>query len=121
MKKVLFATTALAALAIGGVASARGSRCSATPGWVSATTSTTTATVRTRWKTTSTATAIGDATDDLRAVSRVRFGVNMTGETDSGITFGATIRADNASGGQGDPAQRPDRRAMSSSRAPGAP
>ena len=26
----------------------------------------------------------------------------MTGETDSGITFGATIRADNARGGQGD-------------------
>ena len=25
----------------------------------------------------------------------------MTGETDSGITFGATIRADNAVGGQG--------------------
>ena len=25
----------------------------------------------------------------------------MTGETDSGITFGATIRADNAIGGQG--------------------
>jgi outer membrane protein OmpU len=43
----------------------------------------------------------GNATDDLRAVSRVRFGVNMTGETDSGITFGATIRADNAKGGQG--------------------
>jgi outer membrane protein OmpU len=40
-------------------------------------------------------------TDDLIAVSRVRFGVNMTGETDSGITFGATIRADNAVGGQG--------------------
>ena len=40
--------------------------------------------------------------DDLRAVSRVRFGVNMTGETDSGITFGATIRADNAEGGEGD-------------------
>src|SRR6188768_1422981 len=42
-----------------------------------------------------------DTPDDLRAVSRVRFGVNMTGETDSGITFGATIRADNAAGGQG--------------------
>ena len=39
--------------------------------------------------------------DDLRAVSRVRFGVNMTGETDRGITFGATIRADNAVGGEG--------------------
>ncbi len=43
----------------------------------------------------------GDTPDDLRAVSRVRFGVNMTGETDSGITFGAEIRADNAQGGQG--------------------
>ena len=43
----------------------------------------------------------GETDDDLRAVSRVRFGVNMTGETDSGITFGATIRADNAQGGQG--------------------
>ena len=45
----------------------------------------------------------GEATgeDDVRAVSRVRFGVNMTGETDSGITFGATIRADNAAGGEG--------------------
>jgi outer membrane protein OmpU len=42
-----------------------------------------------------------DTPDDLRAVSRVRFGVNMTGETDSGITFGGTIRADNAAGGQG--------------------
>ena len=40
-------------------------------------------------------------TDDLRAVSRVRFGVRMTGESDAGITFGATIRADNAGGGQG--------------------
>jgi outer membrane protein OmpU len=43
----------------------------------------------------------GDAPDDLRAVSRVRFGVNLTGETDSGITFGASIRADNAEGGEG--------------------
>jgi outer membrane protein OmpU len=43
----------------------------------------------------------GSTPDDLRAVSRVRFGVNMTGETDSGITFGAEIRADNAEGGQG--------------------
>ena len=45
--------------------------------------------------------ADGDFPDDLRAVSRVRFGVIMTGETDSGITFGATIRADNARAGQG--------------------
>ncbi len=39
--------------------------------------------------------------DDLRAVSRVRFGVNMTGESDSGIVYGAEIRADNAEGGEG--------------------
>jgi len=43
----------------------------------------------------------GNAPDDLRAISRVRFGVNMTGKTDAGITFGATIRADNAEGGEG--------------------
>lgn len=43
----------------------------------------------------------GNTPDDLRAVSRVRFGVNMTGQTDSGITFGAEIRADNAKGGEG--------------------
>lgn len=42
------------------------------------------------------------STEDFRAVSRIRFGVTMTGETDSGIAFGATIRADNsASGGTG--------------------
>ena len=39
------------------------------------------------------------ATDDLRAVSRVRWGAVMTGESDSGIAFGAEIRADNAEGG----------------------
>jgi outer membrane protein OmpU len=94
MKKVLFATTAASALLMGGFASAQGIA------------------------------LFGDArlglgyninndgglllnddgdggADDLRGVSRVRFGVNMTGETDSGITFGATIRADNAKGGQG--------------------
>ena len=43
-------------------------------------------------------TALG-GTDDLRALSRVRFGVIMTGESDSGIGFGAEIRADNAPGG----------------------
>ncbi len=43
----------------------------------------------------------GALADDVRAISRVRFGVTMTGETDSGITFGATIRADNAVAGQG--------------------
>jgi outer membrane protein OmpU len=41
------------------------------------------------------------APDDLRAVSRIRFGVNMTGETDSGFAFGGSIRADNSEGGQG--------------------
>jgi outer membrane protein OmpU len=39
------------------------------------------------------------STEDFRAVSRIRFGVTMTGETESGITFGASIRADNASAG----------------------
>ena len=39
------------------------------------------------------------STEDFRAVSRIRFGVTMTGETDSGIAFGATIRADNAAAG----------------------
>ena len=39
------------------------------------------------------------ASDNLRAVSRVRFGVTMTGETESGISFGASIRADNADDG----------------------
>ncbi len=43
----------------------------------------------------------GSMPDDLRAVSRVRFGVTMTGETDSGMRFGAEIRADNAPGGEG--------------------
>ena len=97
MKKILFTSTALAAMAFGGVASAQG------------------------------ISLFGDARlglgynignngylvleqqddgsfdteNDLRAVSRVRFGVNMTGVTDSGITFGATIRADNSGGGQG--------------------
>ncbi len=40
--------------------------------------------------------------DALRAVSRVRFGVLMAGETESGVTFGADIRADNAVGGEGE-------------------
>lgn len=45
-------------------------------------------------------TALG-GTDDLRALSRIRFGVVMTGESDSGIGFGGEIRADNAEGGNG--------------------
>ena len=118
MKNVLFATTATAALLVGGVASAQGIA------------------------------LFGDARlglgynidndggilieeqddgsldtpDDLRAISRVRFGVNMTGETDSGITFGATIRADNSMGGQGGSGDESgQRRAASSCRAAGAP
>jgi len=94
MKATLFATTAAAAIAVGSMASAQG------------------------------ITLFGDARlglgygvsndgdilafdddinnpDELRAVSRVRFGVRMTGETETGITFGATIRADNAIGGEG--------------------
>ena len=43
----------------------------------------------------------GRTPDSARAISRVRFGVNMTGETDSGIVFGAEIRADNAEEGEG--------------------
>ena len=39
--------------------------------------------------------------DTLRAISQVRFGVEMTGETESGIVFGAEIRADNAKEGEG--------------------
>ena len=87
---------ASSALLLAGPPRPRGSRSSATPASDSATTSTTTARSAPR----PTTTAI-DTPDDLRAISRVRFGVNMTGETDSGITFGATIRADNAAGGQG--------------------
>jgi outer membrane protein OmpU len=94
MKNVLFATTAASALLIGGMASAQGIALFGdarlglgyninNDGSVVA------------------PDADGNFDDDLRAVSRVRFGVNMTGETDSGITFGATIRADNSQNGQG--------------------
>ena len=93
MKKVLFATTAFAGLAIAGVASAQGIALFGDArlglGYNINNDGTT-------WYDDT-----GETPDDLRAISRVRFGVNMTGETDSGITFGATIRADNASGGQG--------------------
>ena len=43
----------------------------------------------------------GQTPDTLRAISQVRFGVEMTGETESGIVFGAEIRADNAEEGEG--------------------
>lgn len=87
MKKVLFASTALAALAVGGVASAQGIALFGD------------ARLGLGYNINNDGSVNGD--EDLHAVSRVRFGVNMTGETDSGISFGATIRADNASGGQG--------------------
>jgi outer membrane protein OmpU len=87
MKKTLFATTALAGLAIGSVASAQGIALFGD------------ARLGLGYNINNNGSANG--LEDLRAVSRVRFGVNMTGETDSGITFGATIRADNAIGGQG--------------------
>lgn len=87
MKKVLFASTALAALAVGGVASAQGVALFGD------------ARLGLGYNINNDGSLNGD--EDLRAVSRVRFGVNMTGETDSGISFGATIRADNAAGGQG--------------------
>ena len=43
----------------------------------------------------------GQTPDTLRAISQVRFGVEMTGETDSGIVFGAEIWADDAEEGEG--------------------
>ncbi len=93
MKNVLFATTALAALAVGGMASAQGVSLfgSARMGLGYGINNDGTVNLDSE----------GKPSDDLRAVSRVRFGVNMTGETNSGITFGATIRADNAIGGTG--------------------
>jgi outer membrane protein OmpU len=87
MKNVLFASTALAALAIGGAASAQGVTLFGD------------ARLGLGYNINNDGSAQGD--EDVRAISRVRFGVNMAGETDSGISFGATIRADNAAGGQG--------------------
>lgn len=89
MKKVLFASTALAALAVGGVASAAETGIALFGD----------ARLGLGYNINNDGSLNGD--EDLHAVSRVRFGVNMTGETDSGISFGATIRADNASNGQG--------------------
>jgi len=93
MKNVLFATTAASALLIGGIASAQGVALFGD------------ARMGLGYNINNDGGLVldenGNASDDLRAVSRVRFGVNMTGETDSGITFGATIRADNAAGGNG--------------------
>lgn len=74
MKKVLFASTAFAALAVGGAAFAQGITLygSARLGLY----------------------YNDDADNKLQTTSRTRFGVTMTGETDSGITFGADMRAD---------------------------
>ncbi len=47
-------------------------------------------------------TVLGAPSNDLRALSRVRFIFTATGETDSGITFGGSVRADNARDGDGD-------------------
>jgi len=96
MKKVLFATTAASTLLIGGIASAQGVALFGDARLGLGYNIFNDGSIRTE-------VTDGDieTPDDLRAVSRVRFGVNMTGETDSGITFGATIRADNAAGGQG--------------------
>jgi outer membrane protein OmpU len=103
MKKVLFATTATAALAIGGMASAQGIALfgSARLGLGYNINNDGTTLLENTGEVDADGLPVFDTPDDLRAISRVRFGVNMTGETDSGITFGATIRADNAVGGNG--------------------
>jgi outer membrane protein OmpU len=97
MKKVLFATTAASTLLIGGIASAQGIALFGDARLGLGYNIDNDGGVLVEENDDGTL----DTPDDLRAVSRVRFGVNMTGETDSGITFGATIRADNAAGGQG--------------------
>jgi outer membrane protein OmpU len=111
MKKVLFASTALAAMAIGGAASAQGITLFGdarlglgyniqNDGSVLLFEEDDPIVLDTPDGGTL---DVGDFREDgeVRAVSRVRFGVRMSGETNSGITFGATIRADNASNGQG--------------------
>ncbi len=97
MKNVLFATTATAALLVGGAASAQGIALFGDARLGLGYNIYNDGSIRTETNDDGSI----DTPDDLRAVSRVRFGVNLTGETDSGITFGATIRADNSSGGQG--------------------
>lgn len=118
MKKVLFASTALAAMAIGGAASAQGITLFGDARLGLGYNIGNSGAVLLNDVTTETLDS-GDVDPitgdpiileqdtffeddgDVRAVSRVRFGVRMVGETNSGITFGATIRADNASSGQG--------------------
>ncbi len=86
MKKILFATTALAGLAFAGVASADIAMFGD-------------ARLGLGYNINNDGSAQGD--EDLRAVSRVRIGAAASGETDTGITYGASIRFDNAAGGQG--------------------
>jgi outer membrane protein OmpU len=93
MKKILFATTAAGAMAIGSAAFAQGIALFGD------------ARLGLGWHVSNDGDYVnGDEDDELRAISRVRFGVRMTGETTSGITFGATIRADNAIAGEGNTA-----------------
>jgi outer membrane protein OmpU len=95
MKKILFASTALAGLAIGGAASADVALFGSARLGIGYN-------IDNEGNVDLELNEAGDAlegTEDLRAISRIRFGFTGTGETDSGITFGATIRADNASNG----------------------
>ena len=126
MKKILFASTALAGLAIGGVASAEialfGSARLGLGYNINNDGGVDLETARRASTTTGDESSRLEGTDDLRAISRIRFGVTMTGETDSGITFGATIRADNAAAAAPARRRRSARsKATSSCRAPGAP
>ena len=116
MKNVLFATTATAALLVGGVASAQGIALFGDARLGLGYNINNDGSIRTETNDDGSL----DTPDDLRAISRVRFGVNMTGETDSGITFGATIRADNSHRRPGRH-HRPDAPAACSCRAAGAP
>lgn len=102
MKKILFTSTALAAMAFGGVASAQGISLFGDARLGLGYNIGNNGDLLLEPQSDGDGNFTGyDTPDDLRAVSRVRFGVNMTGVTDSGITFGATIRADNSGGGQG--------------------
>jgi len=100
MKKILFTSTALAAMAIGGVASAQGISLFGDARLGLGYNIYNNGDLRVE-DSEDDGVLEFDTPDDLRAFSRVRFGVNMSGVTDSGITFGATIRADNSGGGQG--------------------
>lgn len=82
MKKVLFATTAIVATSIAGVSFAQGVDVSgeARLGLI----------------------YVDDGTDDdVDGTSRIRVKFAASGTSDSGLTFGFNVRADNAVGGQG--------------------